>query len=439
MNENIDFSNILKIFENNNNLFEEILEHELFKQSILTQNNKILDFIYTNLLLITNIGLEIENHLNLNIINICKWLITLNNNFIITKFSSNIDFLLPLSNFLKEFDSKNLLQINFWCKVLNLYIQLTNGAILHNFPEKKFFFNRILPYIQIYSINSLLITIVDDGHSIMLEFLTKIHACSIIFNFLGPNSPNELLLQLMTSIVSSSDPGSSIIRSLSKESKLNTIFYLAIKGSNQKVCDNAMKLLFELCSHCDEEDNDNENSLFQLIFMKVVNKIDELVEFINNKPFSLAHEKAIELIIGMISTLPEIPDIIYSILNNLWIKFLKYPNHSILHCSFLKLFKALIEINDYCKNFLIENNIRNIIINEFLNNNLRINYKGHLIEMIKLILLHETQEEFQIWNNFINNNYLPLKKIINYRYGGNLPKKHKVSFDDFNIEGKIAK
>jgi len=430
-----DFSRLNELFNDPEPDLRQVLIVKNLVSAIVTQQMYVYEFILLNIQHILEIGLENDEREEKNVRSGAMSIVTMKCGHFNSKLISNEDFLGYLSNFLRDFNAKKLESIKNWARVMSNCVLFSNGGILVNFPERKLFFKRIIPFIHIGAIYSLLYQITDDGHSIMNEFLEKTRASSQIFAFIGSNTKTECIFQLLSNIVSSSDSESTLITALAKQDRVDIIMSYVLTPQNGRVRDSAMKLVFELCSHCDTDECD-EDSLFQTVFMKIVGKLNELSYFIESKPYCYAQEKIIELMIGMVSILPEVPPEIYTVLSVLWKRIWEFPLLSQSHCSLLKLFRVLIQTEGKCENILESLRVKGRIIDAFadpVGNRMII---GYLFEISKSIIESEEKSEYSPeWLLFIKGPYESMKSVIERGYGGEVPKKHKPALDELNIEG----
>ena len=360
-------------------------------------------------------------------------------NSFLTLLLTSESYLSLLNNFTKHLESEDKYSITTWCKLMQTYIDTTGSSFLNVFPEKKKFFKRLIPYLSNMSIYQLVFSICNEGHMHSINFLEKSHASTVFYKNIRSENQVEVL-KLMSVFISSCDSNSSLVSSLAKRERVDTIFSLAV-DSNVRVSDAAMQLLFELSSHCDEDDND-EGSLFQVIFMHVSERISEIADFICTEAvpgvFSRGRDKAIDLLIGILSIQETVPPDVFRVISYLWNEMFKHPLLSIMHCSMVRLFKAAMESDGCCEDFLTSEKIREKIIQCSMIEE-RVFYIGHLFEVAKMIIESEDDEKKTgEWLQFINGPYEQMRSLIQNPYGGVCPPRHPVKFNEINVEGSDA-
>ncbi|EAY16253.1 hypothetical protein TVAG_423050 [Trichomonas vaginalis G3] len=353
------------------------------------------------------------------------------------KVSSYISLLISSDQFLENLnetiESIGILEppnLKLWVRMMNTLLDLTGFAILLNLPGRKKLFRRLLPHVGKVGIYEFLFRICDDGHEASHQFLEKTHSVTSIYNCLG-NGYDLQIVKLLCACCYS-DTSGKLILSLSRPERTAKIFSFAV-SDNILLSNAAMQLLFEMSSHCDEDDEDDEDSLFQRVFMKIVERIDELIEFICKPPFTSAKFRAIDLIIGMISTEHADFDKILKVLKWVWDQTFANPLLSQIHCAMLRICKAIFDSEELPEEFVTQCQFRERII-EYSNK--KCTFSGHLYEIARMI--HEIEDfdkQSQAWKDYINGPYAKIRSIRENGYGGPVPERHKISISDYKVDG----
>lgn len=339
------------------------------------------------------------------------------------------DLMENIGLFIKNIDSYTTNDISAWCQVLQFYSELTGGTIFNIFPDKRKFLKRTLPYIAFDSIYSLLYYISDEGHKATRDFLSKIHATSVLYNSLGNDAPNDRILQLLINIVSSSDGVTPLVAKLGSTKKVDFILDMAIQSDDVTVQNKSLRLLFELCNQCDESERDDEDSLFSKVFMHVVERVDDLSRFITSGNFCSAKDRAIDLLIGMLATLDEAPPAILDTIGILFISLLEKPLLNLKHCAMLRLFNAYTSIHGIPEDTLEKYSIREKIISA----DPQLPSIGFIHEIANTICEKEKKEQTDEWKEYINGPLAEINRIKNIRYGGPLPERKHKDFEGFEV------
>lgn len=349
---------------------------------------------------------------------------------------TSVSFLTKISDFSKKLASQEQHSISSWCKIMSALISDTSSSFLHFLPERKKLLKNLIPFLNIQSIYQLVFLICSDGHQQAVQFLEKYHASTVFFNALHDDETNMVeKLKLMSKMISSLDSAGPLVQSLSRRERIDYIFELAV-CDDIHVSNAAMQLLFDISSHCDENDT-SESSMFHQVFMHIIERVEELARFICSGDFSRGKDRAIDLVIGMIETVGlESTEIVYEILGHLFDAMFEKPLFNIMHCAMLRLFRIVIMKYNGCEDFLVQHKVRELII-EHLDKNF--SYSGHLYEIAKLIIKAEDKEKrSESWKAFIEGKYCEMNNIIQASYGGKCPPRHKVEISDISIDGADA-
>lgn len=355
------------------------------------------------------------------------------------KISSYISVLIQSDPFLENINEmiENLgelppLVLKYWVRLMNTLLDLTGFAVLLNLRNRNKLFKRCVPHINKIGIYEFLFRICDDGHEASHTYLEKTHSITGLYNCLGQGYDLQIIKLLAACCYS--DSNGNLIKSLARKERIERIFDFAI-SDDRLISNAAMQLLFEMSSHCDEDDQEDEDSLFAKIFMKIVSKLDDLTAFICKKPFTAAKFRAIDLLIGMISTeLAEFSKIL-KVLSWIWEQTFLNPLLSQIHCAMLRLFKACYDSEELSPEFLAENHFRERII-EYSKK--KVIFSGHLFEIAKMIHADEKiEEQSKEWKEYIDSTFSKIKSIREAGYGGPVPERHKVSITDFKVDGII--
>ena len=223
---------------------------------------------------------------------------------------------------------------------------------------------------------------------------------------------------------------------IADSSKFSIIFNDAIQINDKNLSDSAMELIYEMCSHCDESESEDSNSLYQLVFMFLFDHFNQIADFISdNTFFSTGKLKAIEIINGLLSIKEEMPQSILDAAGSLFFQLFDHPLLSPLHCGCLSLFTVILssEIEFSIEETLLKFDIRNRIANAFDNRSRDKQYYGHLYKLTEIILESERSEcTSENWVRYVKGTFAEMQNIINSNYGGEVPSRiqNVTGFDD---------
>ena len=313
--------------------------------------------------------------------------------------------------------------VNVFCLTLQFFSKITNGSILPCLQNGREFFVSLLELQGMPCVNDLLTYLTSDGHPQFSTFLDKNGIAELLWTRYH-ESQDLLNLMFLSHVVSSLDPSSKSMMYISERSRVDEIMEMALQTENWKLSDLGVTIIYEMCSHCDEDD-DSEESLFVRVFQYVVERIDDFAEFVGSDTlYTAGKAKAIEMITGIVSATEEVTEKMAEMVGSLFQQMIKKPQFSILHCAFLKVFTLMCEAGADIEELDQAFGLRATIVEEFAHRDNQKLFYGHLFTVADLIHDHEDlQETSEEWQAFISSSYKEMKDIIENPYGGPKPSK----------------
>jgi hypothetical protein len=233
----------------------------------------------------------------------------------------------------------------------------------------------------------------------------------------------SIYLLFLSYIIDSVEHSSQTLQFVSERPRVERLFSLATLSDDRRTCDYAMDALYELCSHCDDED-DSETSMVARVLPYVIEHADDLAGFVGNRQmFGHAKARAIELLAAVISAQETVPDSILQAAGSLFQQTLEEPLWSRLHVGMVSLFRIIGEGEDPDWEALDGKfQIRKAIVEEFAGKSKDKLFYCHLMEVAKWFV-ESGAEGTPEWREFVEGTYPVQKKLMSGKYGGPHPVK----------------
>lgn len=425
------FDDIEKVLNSDDCNLENLFDQKNIEEALKRPNHKLIQFIITNIVELTQVALtEINNPRMLIIQKIFLSPVP----SLTQKISQTPVFIDCLSNYLFS-ATITPIKLRYFCSIARFFVKFTNGYFLLQIQNRSEFFKKLFEYIQFFYVYDLINEISADGHPYFTQYLENINAHLFVWNRLQSSPQDCINYIILKNIISSASPNSQMLFYLADTTRFPFIFNQAINTENKHLSSVAMDLVYELCSHCDEEDCENENSLFQLIFIFLLNKFNAISQFIIGRHFfTNAKLKAIELLSGLISINDEeVPDSLIDAAGNLISQIFDYPVFSKLHCAALNFSSIIFSTGANIEPILLKYDIKTKIADAFKTYSKEKPYYGHLLKITEMILeIESDQQKNEKWESYIKNEYAQMKTILDSNYGGTVPPRlrDQIGFDD---------
>jgi hypothetical protein len=333
-------------------------------------------------------------------------------------------FVATVNSFLLNMPHDRIADITTCCLIVQYYAKLTAGNFLLQFPDGVPLFERLLDFISLPCVYDLVLQIVSDGHDRFADYLNQSHIAGILWERYQ-NSGDAVLLGFLANVVTSVGPHSSEIQYVTEPERIEIVFRLATLSEDRPTCNNAMIVLYELCSYCDEDDN-SETSVLVRVFGYIREHQDELAAFVcNHRPFCYAKTRAIELFSALTAAQDSVPQSFFEAAAGLFTQMFENPQFSVLHCTAVSLFALVMQGDEEARQkFEDDFHIKDQIIREFSEMTPDKLYYGHLLRIVEL--LEEADEgnaREHEWVAFLTGRFAEMKTVAGSSYGGPRPQK----------------
>lgn len=309
-----------------------------------------------------------------------------------------------------------------YCLIVQFFAKLTNGDILLRFSQGDKFMTKMLEMKNLECVRDMLVFFATDGHPQFSLFLDYFKIGELLWSrYLSNHDIFEL--SLLTGVISSLDANSESVRLMADNDRMNALIDLAL-GDDIKVSDEAMNIIYELCSHCDEDD-DSEDSLFVKVFGSVTARADDFAGFLGgDRRYSSAKTHAIELMAGVIASQDEPSESIIAAVGSLFRQVLANPGFSILHCGFMKLFMLLCDAGVELEDLDAELSLRQTIVEQLSDRKPGVQFYGHMYKIAEMFMENEELEETpEFWQKFVSEELSGKISAMQNGYGGPRPAK----------------
>jgi hypothetical protein len=211
----------------------------------------------------------------------------------------------------------------------------------------------------------------------------------------------------------------------SEPGKVEWLFRTAITTDDRQTSDLTMSVLYEMCSHCDDED-ESETSMMVRVFQYLIRHLDELALFLgSDRPFSLGKSRAIEIIQAIVAAEESVAPSLIQAAGKLFAQMIASPDFSILHCGTVTLFELVMGAdNDEIEQMVVEYHIRETIAEEFQQGGFRRPFDGHLYRMAQMIAKLDSDDD--AWKEFLAGPINEMHRLMSHPYGGIHPNKSLV-------------
>ncbi|OHT16125.1 hypothetical protein TRFO_13451 [Tritrichomonas foetus] len=413
------FDNLVSILNESSSILNDLSNASNTILAFRKQFPPLINWIMSHLSEITDIALYEKEYDSPSIQKFCLTILCYKSPAFGTILSSNRQFLLKMNTFISRVETKTKCGLISFSAIFESQIKNSNGFVIKSFPEKQQLLDKLFNHIDNNSIFSLLYFLTESGQCLVYEFLED---CKFTKKILENTKihPTKMLL-LLTNVVSNIKLDSVILDEILDIKSLDIIFDLAILNKDVHVSHKAFNLLLELCKVCSDIDESYEEDDFP-VFEYIIQKADDISCFIQKEPFNLAKHPACELLVGVIPAIEELPQCIYDVAKNLFMRMFLHPYHSILHCSCLKLFEAIAEKDD---ELFLKIDIREKIVEAFIFEDELNMFKGHLHDFTKLMRKcnSDYENECMGWSNYIREIFQVKETIRNGPFGGKVPKE----------------
>lgn len=412
---------------------EKLLNTYNFSDALKRQHSRLIIYLNSNIVTFAKIALnDIPNYKSSLAF---KLLITQIPAFS-PKVAKNPDFIIYLSTFLFDLKEFSIDKLRNYCLTMQFFIKITNGNFLLQISNGSELFQKLLEYENHLCVYDLINYITSDGHPLFTEYLETINATNILWDHITKFRNDRIKYKFLTNVMSSISLDSDALLYIAESSKFSIIFNDAIQTTDKNLSDSAMELIYEICSHCDESESEESNSLYQLVFIFLLDHFDQLTKYISDDTFfSTGKSKAIEIINGLLSIKEEISQSILDAAGSLFLQLFEHPLLSPLHCGCFSLFTVILssEIEFSIEETLIKFDIRSKIAKAFENQSRDKQYYGHLYKLTEIILENEKSESIHDdWVRYINGDFAKMQNIINSNYGGEVPSRIHNSASGFD-------
>lgn len=418
------FPTISTILAEDDCSLEKLMAESDFYEAYRKQHQKLISFLITNVKRVVLYALGLLKIDGIDSKKICLDILLNTTPYYTPKISLSQDFVLTLDNFLYTKEEPSLSSIVCYSRIVIFYCKYTNGDFLIHLPHRKEYISKLLSYMHIPAIHDLLFFICSDGHPLFAQFLEISRAGSILWS----NLPGEKyqITSLLSHVINSVEPNSPIIKFIATPDKIEIIFGMAIQKEDQKLSNAAMDLLYELCGQCDEDDLEEEGSLFNVLFSFLIKHGQELCDYISSEDsFPHSKSKATELLVGVITVQEEVPEYFLECAGKLFNMIFIFPRFSIMHCSVMSYISSLFDKDVEMSNILKKYQFREKIVKAFAEKDKTIMYYGHLTKIASLIVDSEDHDsQSEEWKDFVQSSLRVINDSIEEGYGGVVPKKN---------------
>lgn len=414
------FRNITKLTLSGDCTLEKLFAEPNFLDAFIKQHSKLVEYMLAHVLDVLNIALG-KKQCEINGARyLCKQIMIRQTAVFSQKASSMNDFAHALRDFGMNITRDD--DVITYCLIVQFFAKLTNGEMLLRFGKGNEFMTKMLEMKDLECVRDMLVFFATDGHPQFSIFLDRYKIGELLWERYTTNK-DRFELSLLTGVVSSLDANSESIRLMANKERMQVLIDMAL-GDDRKVSDEAMAIVYELCSHCDEDD-DSEEGLFAHVFGSITERADDFAAFLgSDRQYSQAKTRVIELMAGVIASLDEPSESILVATGSLFKQMLANPQFSILHCGFMKLFMLLcdagVELDELDEQF----DIRQTIVTQLADRKPGVQFYGHLYKMAEIFTENEDLEDTpEFWQEFVRKDLSARIEVNEKGFGGKRPVK----------------
>lgn len=438
---NEEFANVLTAVKSADKDVEKVLKEPNFLDAFTRQVPDLVSYLLSRARSIVDIAFGVRPCTDPNSQKLCRRMLTVTTPVFSQKMVQTKGLPAGLREFSNHIHEASPENITTFCMTLQFFSKITNGSILVCINDGATFVGHLLDLQKMGCVHDLLFYLTSDGHPQFAQFLDKNQIAELLWN--RYESTKALTnLTFLSQVVSSLDPSSVSMLFISERERIEQIMEMALQTSDTKLSDVAMTIIYEMCSHCDEDD-ESEESLFVRVFQYVVERIDDIADFIaSDTLYTLGKTRAIEMLVGIVSATEEVTENMFDMFGSLFKQMVSQPQFSILHCACVKVFTLFCDVGAELQELDEKFSLRATIIDEFTHRDTNKLFYGHLFTIADLLHEHEDFEETSPeWKEFIGSTYQEMKTIVESQYGGQTPSRAAVranaSCDEVCIEKRV--
>jgi hypothetical protein len=267
----------------------------------------------------------------------------------------------------------------------------------------------------------LIVYILSDGHPDFAAFLNKVEMSRLLWERYQADNRKDYLL-FLSQILNCVEGSSVCMQYASEPEKVEWFFRTAMTTDDRETRDLTMSVLYEMCSHCDDED-ERENSMMVRVFQYLIRHVDELANFLgDDRPFSLGKSRAIEIIQAIVAAQESVAPSIIQAAGKLFAQMVASPDFWMLHCATVTLFDVVTGADpDELEQVVVEYHIRETIAEEFNRGGLRRPFDGHLYRIAQMLAKLDSDDD--VWKEFLAGPVREMDRLMSSPYGGSHPNK----------------
>lgn len=399
--------------------FEEVVGNANVQLAFRKQHMQLIQFLIQKIEKIVNTAVGIEKSDIKNGQEICFFFLTTPSPTFTSLLTTNRTFLNCLNNAINIAETIGTGAVTIICSILDFHIQSSNGFIFIHFPEKELLFAKLVKFIKNSSAFSLLHTMTYNSNQVLLDYLQSTNASKVLFNQLGDDDfTNASILKILLNMASTRVPGSALVFSITTLDNIKKFLEIAIDRKFPKTSLAALNLLFKLSRYFNDYSSDDSEVDIVDYLQKQIPLLCKFVE--ESEDFTPSKQICVVLMIRLIMSSREVDDCILHLFGYLFDQFFLLKKNSFLHCTFLLLFKSIL---DRCPQIIVDYKMRERIIEASQEKNaILASYWGHVHQIVGIILGRKNEiPNNDQWNEYVEKYYNPAMTIINSNYGGAVP------------------
>jgi hypothetical protein len=307
------------------------------------------------------------------------------------------------------------------CYLVQHFSKISGGRFLLLIADGATFCERLLDLAaELPTARDLVVAILGDGHPDFVAFLDRVNAAAVLWR--RYEGGGVAILSLIELVANCCDAHSVCLQFLSAPPRVAAVFDQAIGAPTRELRDSAMTILYEMCSHCDDED-DGETSMIARVFRFVIDNVDRLAAFVGaSGTFGPGKSRAIEIIQAVVSTEDSVPTSVVRAAGGLFTQMVQQPNFSILHCATFTIFKIAVgadedEVADMLKHYRVKEEI----MVKFREGEIMRPYDAHLAKVAQMV--KDVGEAPPGWTDFVEGPLAEITRLLKCQYGGDHPNK----------------
>ena len=399
----------------------DVLGARTFRKAFEQTNLKLLQFLFTNLLDLTDIALGkgetegTEKGLELKR-NAMFCFMTPSGQFT-SQLTTCRPFLQKLNAFISGDSELSHEDVTRVCAILDFVVDASNGFVLLHFPDRGNLLRKLLKYVKHISAYNLLHFLSFSGLQVVTDFLVIGDAMNVLLEHLG-NDPllNERVFVLMSNIVRSVKPKSKLTEPFQKADVVEKLFKYCM-SDNERTSVSALRLLTCLCNHFYESGNDS--ALIKLIG----DRIPEFCEYIKKgERFTKSRSFALLILIRIVAFTRDLDvHTVLELLPGLLNRVINEPACTAVHSAFYELLKVAVTRKP---EIVAELKLKQLIMNLYSKrDNMIANYWGFFHRITGLIIRWKVFDDYKVdgWDQFVETVYRTDEQICLNHYGGMLP------------------